>query len=86
MEHAPSPMFRCPHCCSQRVRLSQFRFWELAAGLLFVRPYRCCKCSARFWRLRSLPSLPWRRPAPGLTLDDLRRTPINARITPFPDR
>ena len=85
MQQVPRPAFLCPHCRSRRVRLSRFRVWELAAGLLWVRPYRCCKCSARFWGLRSLPSLPWRRRSPGLTLDDLRRTPINARITPFPD-
>jgi hypothetical protein len=86
MEQTPQLSLRCRYCRSRRVRLSRFRFWELAAGLLWVRPYRCCKCSARFWGLRPLPSLPWRRPAPGLTLDDLRQTPFNARITPFPDR
>jgi DNA-directed RNA polymerase subunit RPC12/RpoP len=86
MEHTSQLTLRCPHCRSRRVRLSRFRFWELAVGLLLVRPYRCCKCSARFWRLRSWPSWPWRRPTPDLTLDDLRRTPFNARITPVPDR
>jgi DNA-directed RNA polymerase subunit RPC12/RpoP len=83
MEHAAPATLRCPHCRSRRVRLSRFRIWELIAVPLWLRPYRCCKCSARFWRLRTLP---WRRRTPGLTLDDLRRTPFNARITPFPDR
>jgi len=86
MQHVSQSNLRCPHCRSRRVRLSRFRSWELVAGLLLVRPYRCCKCSTRFWGLRSWPAWPWRRSEQGLTLDDLRRTPFNARITPFPDR
>jgi DNA-directed RNA polymerase subunit RPC12/RpoP len=85
MEHTPQPTVRCRHCRSRRVRLSRFRIWELALGLLWLRPYRCCKCSARFWGLRSVAWWPWRRSNQALMLDDLRRTPFNARITPFPD-
>jgi hypothetical protein len=85
MEHTPPPSLRCRHCRSRRVRPSRFRPWELVAGLLCVRPYRCCKCSRRFWGSRFILRWPWQRPQPVLTVDELRRTPINARITPFPD-
>jgi DNA-directed RNA polymerase subunit RPC12/RpoP len=83
MEHTTQPTFRCPRCRSRRVRLSRFRFWELVVGLLLLRPYRCCKCSARFWEFRSLAWPTFRRSRPGLTLDDLRRMPFDPQhLTP----
>jgi predicted RNA-binding Zn-ribbon protein involved in translation (DUF1610 family) len=41
----------CPQCGSYLVRLSKRRTWieHVVCRLLFVRPYRCDDCDARFF-------------------------------------
>lgn len=41
---------RCTHCGSERIYRSRFRPGERSAGNLFLSPYRCRDCKARFWR------------------------------------
>jgi hypothetical protein len=43
---------RCPHCDSGNVRPSRRRLLGRLLRLLLIHPYRCRKCSTRFWRFR----------------------------------
>jgi uncharacterized protein len=40
---------RCPQCGSERIHQSRIRPGERTASNLFLAPYRCRDCKARFW-------------------------------------
>lgn len=41
--------YNCPQCGSKRVHQSRFRPGERTASNLFLAPFRCRDCKARFW-------------------------------------
>ena len=63
----------CPDCQSTQVRPSRVRGVELLLMALLLRPFRCQRCSTRFWRFRFSAALA--KPRPKLRIDHLRTTP-----------
>jgi hypothetical protein len=48
----------CPHCLSYRLRPEPYRWYEAVLALLWLRPFRCSRCSTRFVRFAGVPHLP----------------------------
>jgi hypothetical protein len=45
----------CPHCNGRRLRAEPHRWYEAVLMLLFLQPFRCRSCDARFLRFAGLP-------------------------------
>jgi hypothetical protein len=47
----------CPHCLSYRLRPDPYRWYERLFMLLYLHPFRCLRCGARFLRFSGLPHI-----------------------------
>jgi hypothetical protein len=46
----------CPYCLSYRLRPDPYRWYEKLLVLLWLHPFRCSRCRARFYRFSGVPN------------------------------